>query len=169
MIEFRVHSHDHYIELDKTELDIKFRIKKVDGANLGDEDVVSVVNYPGATLFKDVEVILNDKVITYSSSNYAERAIMETLLSFGKDAGKTWLQSSLFYKDTPTKMDESDTDGENEGLKKRSEFTAGSKLVETRAKLHLDLFNQPKPLVNGVRMVLKFTKKQTRLGVNVQC
>ena len=35
VIEFRVHSHDKYIELDRTELEVKFRIKKADGRNLG--------------------------------------------------------------------------------------------------------------------------------------
>ena len=83
IIEFRVHSHDKFIELDRTELDIKFRIKKADGGVLTADDLVSVINYPGATLFKDIEVSLNDEGFTYSSSNYAERVIMETLLSSG--------------------------------------------------------------------------------------
>ena len=162
VIEFRVHSHDKYIELDRTELEVKFRIKKADGTNLGVDEKVGIINYPGATLFKDIEVKLNEKTITYSGSNYAERAIMETLLSFGKDASKSWLQSGLFYKDTPGKMDVADpTDAApNEGLKKRVGFTAESKLVVTRSKLHLDIFNQSKPLINNVRMVLKLTRNK---------
>ena len=95
-IEFRVHSAQHFIELDKTELEIFFRVKKADNGNLAAQEKVSIINYPGATMFKDIEVALNDKTITYAGSNYAERAIMETLLSFGKDAGKSWLQSSLY-------------------------------------------------------------------------
>jgi len=120
IIEFRVHSHDKYIELDRTELEVKFRIKKADGTNLGAGEKVGIINYPGATLFKDIEVKLNDKTITYSGSNYAERAIMETLLSFCKDASKSWLQTGLFYKDTPGKMDVADSADAalNEGLKK---------------------------------------------------
>ena len=30
----------------------------------------------------------------------------------------------------------------------------------TRSKLHLDIFNQSKPLINNVRMVLKFTRNK---------
>ena len=163
MIEFRVHSAEHFIELDKTELEILFRVKKADGANLDANEKVSIINYPGATLFKDIEVVLNDKTITYAGSNYAERAIMETLLSFGKDAGKSWLQAGLYYKDTAGKMDTAepspaDATTANEGLKKRAEFTANGQLVHTKAKLHLDIFNQPKPLINNVRMVLKLSR-----------
>ncbi|MCP4094646.1 MAG: hypothetical protein GY748_00220, partial [Planctomycetaceae bacterium] len=163
MIEFRVHSAEHFIELDKTELEILFRIKKADGANLDVNEKVSIINYPGATLFQDIEVVLNDKTITYAGSNYAERAIMETLLSFGKDAGTSWLQAGLYYKDTAGKMDiaepsPADATTANEGLKKRAEFTANSQLVHTKAKLHLDIFNQPKPLINNVRMVLKLSR-----------
>ena len=54
MIEFRVHSAKHYIELDKTELEIHFRVKKADGANLDANEKVSIISYPGATLFKDI-------------------------------------------------------------------------------------------------------------------
>ena len=163
MIEFRVHSSEHFIELDKTELEIFFRVKKADNNNLAAQEKVSIINYTGATLFKDIEVELNDKTITYAGSNYAERAMMETLLSFGKDAGTSWLQAGLYYKDTAGKMDTAEpnpADGAttNDGLKKRAEFTANSKLVHTKAKLHLDIFNQPKPLINNVRMVLKLSR-----------
>lgn len=164
VVEFKVHSVDSFIELNKTELEVKFRITKANGENLVVADKVSIINYPGATLFSNVEVTLNDKTITHGTSNYAERAIMETLLSFGKDASKNWLQAGLFFKDDAGHMDNADPTAAdavaNTGLKKRAEFTNLSKLVTTRSKLHLDIFNQPKPLVNNCRMYLKFTKNK---------
>ena len=131
MIEFRVHSSKHFIELDKTELEIFFRVKKADNNALAAQEKVSIINYTGATLFKDIEVELNDKTITYAGSNYAERAMMETLLSFGKDAGTSWLQAGLYYKDTTGKIDTTEINQlngatTNDGLKKRAEFTANS-------------------------------------------
>ena len=66
MIEFRVHSSDNFIELDKTELEIFFWVKKADNNNLAAQEKVSIINYTGATLFKDIEVELNDKTITYA-------------------------------------------------------------------------------------------------------
>ena len=92
--------------------------------------------------------------------NYAERAIMETLLTYGIDASKNWLQAGLFYKDTAGKMDSGDPTQENGnlGLKQRAEFTSKSKLATVRGKLHLDIFNQPKPLINNSRLHVKLTQ-----------
>ena len=163
VIKFNINSDEYYIELDKTELDIKFKVQKHNDAdnlvNLEDDDNVGIINYPGACLFKDIEVVLQGQKISVYAGNYAHRAIMETLLSFSDAAGKTWLQSALFYKDTPGQMDITDAkDGANTGLKKRAEFIAGSKMVEVRSKLHLDLFQQAKPLVSNMKMTLKFEK-----------
>ena len=47
-----------------------------------------LINYPVASLFSSVEVKLNDKTIMYGLSNYAERAIMEVLMTYNNDALK---------------------------------------------------------------------------------
>ena len=163
VLTFNINSDQYYIELDKTELDIKFKVQKHDDAdnlvNLTADDNVGIINYPGACLFKDIEVVLQGEKISVYAGNYAHRAMMETLLSFSDAAQNTWMQSALFYKDTAEQMDITDAkDGANDGLKKRAAFIAGSKIVEIRSKLHLDLFQQPKPLVNNMRMTLKFEK-----------
>ena len=77
VIEFEINNPDCFLELNKTEVEVKYRIKKADGTNLTAEDRVGTINYTAASLFKSVEVKLNNKTITYGSSNYAERAIME--------------------------------------------------------------------------------------------
>ena len=60
--------------------------------------------------------------------------MIETLLSYGTDAQKSQLTSSLFYKDTAGRMDNGNplaADGEvNEGLKKRYTFTKNSQVVD---------------------------------------
>ena len=162
VVEFKVDSVDDFIDLNKTELEVKFRIKKADGTNLEATDKVTVINYPSATLFNNVEVVLNGKTITHGTSNYAERAMMETILSYGNDAVMSWLQGGLFYKDTAGQMNNTDPEDNtgNDGLKQRAEFTKESKLVVTRGKLHLDIFNQAKPLINNCRMNIKFTKNK---------
>ena len=61
VIEFNIESSDSFIELNKTEVEVKLRIKKADGTNLGADDKVGLVNYAVASLFKDVEIQLNGK------------------------------------------------------------------------------------------------------------
>ena len=160
VIEFKYESENYYVELNKTELEVNLRIKKADGTNLTDADKVALINYPVASLFKDVKVQLNGKTITEGSSNYAERAIMEVMLTYGKDAECTWLQAALFEKDTAGKMDNADpsaADG-NEGLKERAVYSNGSKLITVRGKLHEDIFNQSTPLPNKTKLDIKFTR-----------
>ena len=61
VLTFNINSDQYYIELDKTELDIKFKVQKHDDAdnlvNLTADDNVGIINYPGACLFKDIEVV----------------------------------------------------------------------------------------------------------------
>ena len=160
VIEFKYVSEDCFIELNKTEIEVKLKIKKADGKDLEGTDNVGLINYAVATLFKDVEIQVNGKTITEGSSNYAERAIMEVLLTYGRDAEKTWLHTGGFSKDTAGKMDvanPSAADG-NAGLKERAEYSKESRVVTLRGKLHEDLFNQPKPLPNKNRLDIKFTR-----------
>ena len=100
VIEFEINNPECFLELNKTEVEVKYRIKKADGGNLTAEDHVGTVNYPIASLFSNVEVKLNNKTITYGSSNYAERAIMEVLMTYNQDALKSWLGAGHFVKDT---------------------------------------------------------------------
>ena len=100
VIEFEISNPECFLELNKTEVEIKFRIKKADGANLTAEDHVGTINYPVASLFSSVEVKLNIKTITCGSSNYAEGAIMEVLMTYNHDALKSWLEAGHFEKDT---------------------------------------------------------------------
>ena len=55
-------------------------------------------------LFSQVEVYLNNKLVTPSSTLYPYRACMETVLNFSKDAKASHLTSALFYKDQAGKM-----------------------------------------------------------------
>ena len=160
--EFEIHNSKSAIELNKTEVGLKLRVQKADGTNLEATDHVGLVNYAIASLFNNLEIKLNNKTITHGSSNYAERAIMEVLLSYNEDAVKSWLQAGLYEKDTAGRMDAADPsagdDVVNHGLKKRSEHTKLSRLLTLRGKLHEDIFHQGRFLPPGVKMELRFSR-----------
>ena len=44
----------------------------------------------------------------------------------------------------------------NTGLPKRSELTKTSKIVKLQGRIHSNLFNQEKPILNGVDLTVKF-------------
>ena len=153
---------DMLIDLANTELLTTFKVKKGNNDSLAAGDKVSVINSIGATLFNFIDCWLGNTLVTERTPNQAFRAIVETLTSHGRDAAGSWLQSALFFKDTAEQMDNTNPDPTganavvNEGLKKRFEYTKASKRVVVRSRIHSDVFNQARPLVNGVPLRLKF-------------
>ena len=126
VIEFDINNADSYLELNKTEIEIKFRIKKEGETNLTTEDHVGTIDYTIATLISSVEVKLNSKTITYCSSNYAERSIMEILMKYTSDSVNSWLATGLFEKETAARMNASNPNASNDvvngGLKARAKY-----------------------------------------------
>lgn len=169
MLEFKIYSKGEYFDLNKTEMELEFKITRADGTNLQEADRVGVINYISNTLFETVNVSMNNTPVSHSGSNYAQRAILEMLLNYGRDAVESWAQCGLFYKDTPGQMNNvnpnpPDVDNApapvNTGLRERARWSNGSRVVETRGRLHLDVFNQPKVLVNGVELILRFHRNK---------
>ena len=94
---------DVYTDLANSYLHVKAKI--TDGSNLADTAQVGPVNLWMHALFSQVEVYLNNKFVTPSSTSYPYRAYTETVLNFTKDAMASHLTSALFYKDQAGKMD----------------------------------------------------------------
>lgn len=155
-------SGDEYLDLNQTQLYIQAKITKADGTDLADDDQVGPVNLFLQSLFNQVDVSLNDRLISGSVPTYSYRSIIENLLSYGTDAQKTQLSSSLFYKDTSHRFENGNPlapSGEaNEGLKKRSTFTKKSQLVDMIGPIHSDIFFQDRHILNGVDLKIKLIR-----------
>lgn len=149
---------DEYIDLSQTYLEIKAKIVKADGTNLvaADDATIGPVNNWMHSLFSQVDVYLNQKLVSPSSNAYPYRAYIENLLTYGPEAKDSHLTSVLWYRDTPEHMEAAD----NEGLKKRRNFTSRSKIVAMEGHIHSDIFNQEKFLLNGVELKLKFIRSR---------
>lgn len=158
-IEFQVPgTGDDYIDLSHTLLQIKAKVLNQDSTNLTAAAVVAPVNNWMHSLFSQLDVHLNQKLISPPNNTYAYRAYVETLLNYGPAAKKTHLTCGLWYEDTAKKMDT--TDESNSGFHKRQEFTKESKAVEMIGHLHGDIFNQEKFLVNGVELTVKLVRSK---------
>ena len=94
------------------------------------------------SLFSQMDVYLNDTLVTPSSNTYPFRAYVDTVLSYGDEAKNTQLTSQLWYKDTAGHMDATNVDGGNTGLVERRRYIAESRIVEMMGRLHVDLFLQ---------------------------
>ena len=151
-IEFKVSgSGKEFLDLARSYLYFTGKVSKTDGSNLDGTSKVGFANYPIASLFKQVDVILGGKLISSATNTYANRSILEVLLNYDpdydKEAAESQLGCGLFCKDTPGQMEEMDISADpvlNTGLGTRSEWTKTSKTVELQGRIHSDLFNQEK-------------------------
>ena len=101
---------------------------------------------------------------TQGTNTYPYRSIFETALSYGPAAKMSQLTSALYYKDTAGFMDEVDPskadDAANLGLKARYQHTKDSLSVDMIGRIHEDVFNMDRLMVNGVDMKLKLTRSK---------
>lgn len=158
-IEFQVPgTGDDYIDLSHTLLQIKAKVLNDDSTSLPATTIVAPVNNWLHSIFSQLDIYLNQKLISPPNNTYAYRAYLETLLNYGPAAKKTHLTCGLWYEDTTNKMDS--LDDSNEGFKKRLQFVKESKEVEMIGHLHGDIFNQEKFLINGVELQVKLVRSK---------
>ena len=158
-IEFFVSaSSEDYIDLNNTYLHLRIKITNPDGTDLAPAAPVGLINYPGCTLFSQVDITLGDRLITQSSNTYPYRGIIECLLNYGNGTLDTQFGCGLFQKDTHGHMDDILPGGLNLGLTTRSEYTGRSRIVELISPIHVDMFFQEKLLINGVDLRMRFIR-----------
>lgn len=153
-IEFQVPgTGDDYIDLSHTLIHIKAKITQAEG---GESIAVAPVNNWLHSLFNQLDIYLNQKLISPPNNTYAYRAYIENLLNYGPAAKKSHLTCGLWYEDTPGKMDV--TDDSNEGFRIRKNIARSE--IEMIGHLHADIFNQDKFLINGVSMGVKLVRSR---------
>jgi len=94
-VEFHISgSGEDYVDLSQTQLSVKAKIIKSDGTNLDKEDNIYPVN-----LFSQVDVTLNERLVSSSSNTYPYRAYIETLLNHGYDSKTSQLTTEMYYQE----------------------------------------------------------------------
>ncbi|XP_022088653.1 uncharacterized protein F54H12.2-like [Acanthaster planci] len=152
-----------YLDLAHTLINVKVKVVNINGADLGEGVPVAPVNLLLHSLFSEVDVTLNDKLVSSSSNAYPYRALLETLLTYGPPAKASQLTAALFYKDTAGKMDSGDPTAEekfNKGLKRRYKLSEESRIIDMLGPIHGDIFFQDRFLLNGVNLKLKFHRSK---------
>ena len=135
---------------------VKFRVVNSDGTNIAALAKVGVINLTLQSLFNQVDVYLDGKLVSSSDNCYHYNALFETLLTYGDAAKTSQLQSQLYYKDKGV-MDSSDPiEGDNSGLSSRYTYTKESSICSLEGKIHTGLHNISRLLLNGVRLTYRF-------------
>ena len=110
-------SGEEYVDLSESYLQVTAKILKTNGGDLvqdkgsdgtamGDDADVGPVNLWFHSLFSQVDVSLNERLVTPSMNTYAYRAYLETLFSYGPAAKGSYLTAAMWYKDTAKHMED---------------------------------------------------------------
>ena len=151
-LEFQVPESGHdFIDLKNTMLEIKLKVKN-DKANLLRTDTVGPVNLLLQSLWSQIDIFMNNTRVSDASTNYAYRAYIPTILTYGTEAKCTWLTNQLFIKDT-TEMDANSGTG-NKGLNERTLYTDLSQTVHLMGPLYSDVWQMERWIIPGVSLNL---------------
>lgn len=155
-LEFKIGANStQYLDLNDSFLYLKVKVvNKKDGSNIAVASKLSTSNLFLHSLFSQLDVYFNSKLISTSNNAYPYRAYIETLLSYGLEYKASQATCPLFYLDT----NNGKPGDNNKGYKKRGEFISGSKSVELVDKLRFDLANQHRYILNDINVTINLTK-----------
>lgn len=162
-IEFVIPSEpDVYRDLNNTLLEVTCKVTQAAGTNLADGTAIAPVNLLLHSMFKSVEVYLNNTRVSDSNNYYAERAYIETLLNTPEDVLKTRTVCEGWEKDDAANMNGITLAGAgtNSAFVKRNAWIAGSKTMKLVGRLHTDMFHQPLDLPDKVKITIKLDQNQ---------
>ena len=150
-----------YRDLGKTLLQVKVRVTHKDGSDLIEDDQVALVNFGLSSLFSQMDVYLNQKLIMTSiGSNHPYKAYIDVVLNSIDDECTSRLQSKLFYKDTSGTMEETRLNGGNLGHYNMMLHTNHSQILTLEGGTRVDICQQDRLIVNGVAICIKMIQKE---------
>ena len=167
-----------YIDLSNTFFYIRASIVNASKVLITESDDIGPINYLQNSIFKQVDVLLNKKLVSMPC-DYGYRSVMESLLIYSEDSKASHLEASLWSKDEAGKMDSivfqnsAQSSGKMELTRKKRDIPADSnsgliarrsyflgKSCEMYGRIHADIFNIEKLLLDDVNMELKFFKNR---------
>ena len=146
-----------FTDLPFTRLEGCIEILNLAGATLTDTDINAYVNLLPQSLFKQIEVSVNNtQIADLSTPTYAFKSYIETVLTYPKDAKETTLLLEHFNKDTIEK-ENIFTLLNSISFNKRNQFAKKGKIYFSML-LHIDFFHSTKLLLPGCEIKLKFIR-----------
>ena len=98
-------STDDYVDLQSTRLYLKCRVTRANGTAVADGQFPAPVNDLFNSLWGNVELILNDRLISHSNGMHGYISMITHLIHDSEESLKSERSMRLLFKDTPNQMD----------------------------------------------------------------
>lgn len=151
---------NEYMDLRRSRLYMKCKIVKADGTALQTDEKTGIINLPLQTLWSQIDVYMNNKLVSLNTSHYPWKAYFKQILSSGGDTTTSQLQSQLYFIDDDTMDDPNPVSGTNGGLLNRYGITKLSREFDLEGPLYEDVFRINKYILNGVNLHLKLFRNK---------
>lgn len=106
------------------------------------------------SMFRQITLYLNGRQIGQNTQNYAYRAYIENLLNYSLESSNQHLDGTVFKLDTAGEFE--NFDSTNLGSLERGMLFSDGDEVDLIGRLHIDMLNSSKLLLNGVDIALNF-------------
>ena len=106
-------STDDYIDLKNSKLYLSFRIVKADNDRCARTDIVAPINDIFNSLWSNVELFMNDRLISHSNNTHGYTSMISHLIHDSEESLHSERSLRLLYKDTPGQMDHLDAQDAN--------------------------------------------------------
>ena len=134
---------------------VEIKIFKEDGTNLvaDDNNLVALSDLPLHNLFSQVDVFINEKLVTTSGNTYPYAAYFEKFLTYDPQTLENQFSAEHVFVDKDKKLGTFD-DADN-AWKARAASTNLSKSVFMRGSLHIPILRQERLLLNQCSLRIK--------------
>ena len=131
-----------YLDLSKSTMHVRLRLKRGDGTSVNSGDInCGPVNYVLHAIFTQIDVLIQNKIVTSSTGFYPYKAYMQTLLKYGKEAKESQLSSQLWNDDESGALDDADCNsGSNIGLYRRTQYFKNGRTVDLEGNISIHCF-----------------------------
>jgi hypothetical protein len=168
VFEFLVHgSPEIYVNLSETYLYLLVSIKNNNGDYIKATDEVGPVTNLFHSMFSQIDVSVNDHMITTPTHTNPYKGFIENICNYGHDSANSKLLCQLNIKDTPGKIDslftvtdDKGVQSENKGLMDRRAYFLKHKNVELIGKPLFNLSCQQKLILDNTKIKFSFTRQK---------
>jgi hypothetical protein len=151
-----------YTDLSKCLLHVKFRvINGITNEKYLATEQFTVINNTLNSLFSDVKLDFNQTTVSTSHGMNHIRSYIEQLFSYNESSKGTHLTSSLYYQDEAGGFDAINSNGNA----KRAAFVNGSRECELMGRLHCNVMNTERYMLNDIDFRITLTRNPSSLVV----